>query len=695
MARAVILPSQTSTQTLLFAIPRIPLTTWKLPFMSRQVLCKCSSSQAAPAAAVVDVAKYKEAFAKRMAMAGLKPHNRLAIGVSGGPDSMALCVLSAHWKAQDFSAKCDSGGFIDGLLAIIVDHGLRAESKEEANTVSNWVSKMGIRSCIACCDWPDGHPKQGHLQEAARDMRYEMFQNICIQNRIGVLLIAHHADDQVELFVLRLSRNSGVLGLAGMPFTSQIFSTHTHSCAEVSRNHGILVVRPLLDLVKEDMYKICEGSNQVWVEDPTNQSQLYARNRIRLFLKDSTCAFRSELQALIAACRKIRRYVDHICSNLISQAVTFTDLGYAVIDLEILNQSEIEDICMTKFIALVLKFISQRNRPIRGSTSKLLLNYMRTLPCKTSFTAAGCYISPAPGSRGMKALVCVSVDSPLPLKMGLSRLHFQIEQEQSTPDEMEQIISDSISYADSLVPNESDVHFLEGNPESILTGARKLGMISESTQTNILLLHQEEIKNFKSSKVTADYKSEHGVKSASTSQSEQLQPGQICCFMDRFFVTWNLSEEDTDDATSEEANLDGVLEAESRYCCCRSCGFGHDTVVEVRNMIEPDWLYLANLSKCQTSENFQEQRHSLDNGLEQTEEKTNKCLDYARLSAQRALVSLRFIPLAARRGLPVLVNGEGLLLSIPSISFKHCPRLATSATFKPKVPLGGGHTSFI
>lgn len=62
---------------------------------------------------------------------------------------MALCVLSAHWKAQDFSAKCDNGSFIDGLLAIIVDHGLRAESKEEANTVSNRVSKMGTFGC--CC----------------------------------------------------------------------------------------------------------------------------------------------------------------------------------------------------------------------------------------------------------------------------------------------------------------------------------------------------------------------------------------------------------------------------------------------------------------------------------------------------------------------------------------------------------------
>lgn len=71
------------------------------------------------------------------------------MGVSGGPDSVALCVLTAHWKTQGLNASYGNGEFIEGLLAIIVDHGLRAESQEEANTVSNRLSKMGTLHLFA------------------------------------------------------------------------------------------------------------------------------------------------------------------------------------------------------------------------------------------------------------------------------------------------------------------------------------------------------------------------------------------------------------------------------------------------------------------------------------------------------------------------------------------------------------------
>lgn len=60
---------------------------------------------------------------------------------------------------------------------------------------------------------------------------------------------------QAELFIIRLSRNSGVLGLAGMAFTSELFSKYTHSQVE-DLNGGILLVRPLLDFSKEDLYEV-------------------------------------------------------------------------------------------------------------------------------------------------------------------------------------------------------------------------------------------------------------------------------------------------------------------------------------------------------------------------------------------------------------------------------------------------------
>nr|GEU48200.1 putative reverse transcriptase domain-containing protein [Tanacetum cinerariifolium] len=99
-----------------------------------------------------------------------------------------------------------------------------------------------IRCEIAHSEWADGKPKLGHLQEAAQDMS---------QHRIGVLLIAHPAD-QAELFILRLSRNSGVLGLAGMALTTQLFATHSNLDGT---SDSILLVRPLLDFTRQDLYQ--------------------------------------------------------------------------------------------------------------------------------------------------------------------------------------------------------------------------------------------------------------------------------------------------------------------------------------------------------------------------------------------------------------------------------------------------------
>ncbi|XP_038879702.1 uncharacterized protein LOC120071467 [Benincasa hispida] len=693
MAQGLIPRAQTGTNHSFFLLsfkPKFPLPRCKFPFMLPPLrllplprcFCRYSSLQEP-----IDLCKYREAFSKRMDMAGLKPHHRIALGVSGGPDSMALCVLTAVWKMDGLTATGRSSTFIDGLLAIVVDHGLRAESRDEAKVVSNRITQLGIRCEIASCDWLNGKPKQGHLQEAARDMRYQMLQKVCVQHQIGVILVAHHADDQAELFILRLSRSSGVLGLAGMPFTSQIFSSHTYSYSEVSKNYGVLLVRPLMDFSKDDMYKICQGANQDWVEDPTNRSSLFARNRIRMSLGDlSSGTLNSELHAIISACRKTRLFVDQVCLSLANWTLTITELGYAIIDLEILNQLKPQDICLSKFVSLVLQFISQRHRPVRGNTAKLVLDYIQTVPCKTSLTAAGCYVCPAPGSKGTRCVVCCSVDCPLPSEIEVFHAPSYEEERNGVSDGLEQIINDGKSYLEHFIPKASDVHFLDATPESVLDEAKKLNIISESTYRIIVSLQMQETKLFKAEpKVTPGHEPKHGSNSVRTSSGRLLKPGQICNYMNRFFITWKIRDEIEDNSTFEAAN---------RNTFCKSCVLGCNMELEVRHMIESDWLYLSKLSEC-TVENFQDQRDTLANLEEQTMENTNRCLNFARSSAREASVLLKLIPVAARRSLPVLVNQQGLLLSIPSVRFSHCPWLMASAVFKPRVPFGGGHSSFM
>ncbi|KAL9224042.1 hypothetical protein vseg_000116 [Gypsophila vaccaria] len=632
--------------------------------------CRCSDKYRVPP-------EHADAFAKRMSLAALKPHHRIAMGVSGGADSMALCGLMAHWKTCSSDVAFDSSGFISGLLAIIIDHGIRSESKEESETVSRWVSEMGIRCEVKSCDWPSGLPKVGHLEESARDMRYQIFHDVCSRNRFDVLLTAHHADDQAELFVLRLSRNSGVLGLAGMASSSQIFPKISNSSVEASNNTGVLLIRPLLDYTKEDLYKICECNNQKWVEDPSNRSSLFARNRIRIALRDmNTCSFRSELQALIAACRRTRLYVDHICQILLRETVTIMPHGYAVVDLETLNPSNKEEICLTKFLALVMQFISQRHRPVRGSASKLLLEYIRSSPCKTSRTAAGCYLTPAPGSKGTKVLVCCSVENSCLANTELySTCRRQVLKQYC---HAEQIIMDQKSELTYLVPDPSDVRFLKtATSYSILDEARKLEIISESTYGFITELQNEEKQIFKSKKeVSSGNESKIDAKYTPVIR-EPFRPGESCYFMNRFLLTWIYDHKNAGDGDQ----------------LCSMCMAG-DMLAYVRHMIDEDWLYLANLLKSHDSDELKQQIVLLNNGEERLTVEIKLRSKHARLSADQALKILKPIPAAARRALPVIISADGILLSIPSIGFNHCPSLMISAEFRPRIPLGGGHCSF-
>ncbi len=187
--------------------------------------------------------------------AALRPAKAIVIAVSGGPDSVALMLMAAQWAK--------SGGTPPVSVAT-VDHGLRADSRQEAETVALWAEALGLPHRLLV--W-DGDKPKTRIQERARDKRYALLCAYAAETGADYLVTAHHADDQAETILFRLLRGSGLKGLAGMAFAME-------RC-------GLTHVRPLLDWTKDDLIALCHDRQQPFFDDPSNRNPAYARSRLR------------------------------------------------------------------------------------------------------------------------------------------------------------------------------------------------------------------------------------------------------------------------------------------------------------------------------------------------------------------------------------------------------------------------------
>lgn len=179
---------------------------------------------------------------------------RLAVAVSGGPDSLCLCVLADQW------ARARGGA----VTALIVDHGLRPTAAGEARKVADWLTARDIECHILT--WTGTKPATG-IQAAAREARYGLLGAWCRAAAVLHLLLAHHLDDQAETVALRQARHSGADGLAGM--------------AAVRELTGLRLLRPLLPVSKARLLATLAALGQPWLEDPGNLAGPFARSRLR------------------------------------------------------------------------------------------------------------------------------------------------------------------------------------------------------------------------------------------------------------------------------------------------------------------------------------------------------------------------------------------------------------------------------
>jgi tRNA(Ile)-lysidine synthase len=181
---------------------------------------------------------------------------RFIIGLSGGGDSMALAHVAANWAQQ-------SQGVVS---ALIIDHGLRAGSAEEAKSVQSWALGMGLRADIHTYEGPRFTAR---VQERARSMRHAAFEIAAREAGGATLLLGHTVDDQAETIAFRLSRQTGLDGLAGMArVTTELLP-------------GVPIARPLLGISRQALRDYLRDAGQVWIEDPSNTNLAFSRVRVR------------------------------------------------------------------------------------------------------------------------------------------------------------------------------------------------------------------------------------------------------------------------------------------------------------------------------------------------------------------------------------------------------------------------------
>jgi tRNA(Ile)-lysidine synthase len=188
-----------------------------------------------------------------MAFEPFEPHPHLAVALSGGGDSRALALLADEWaKAQ--------GGKV---TALIVDHGLRAESPREAADTLLWA----FQHCMAAEVLQVHVTPRGNVQQAARQARYEALQSWCAAQGVLHLLVGHHADDAHETGVLRQARRQA--GASDMALSACVYWSHMR------------VLRPLLCFSKTELLDWLRACGEPWLEDPSNTSTRFFRGRLR------------------------------------------------------------------------------------------------------------------------------------------------------------------------------------------------------------------------------------------------------------------------------------------------------------------------------------------------------------------------------------------------------------------------------
>ena len=272
------------------------------------------------------------------------PH--VAVGVSGGPDSIALVFLVNKW------IKLRNGK----LTAIIFDHRIRDNSKNESFEVRTILKNLNINSVILRAQRNNLTKKN---MSQARNNRLSGLINFCKRKKILHLFLGHHYDDNIETYLIRKINGSNFEGLGSME--------------ELSYFNQIQLLRPLLKIQKKSILTFNKKNNLVYLNDPSNKDLNYTRVKVRNFL-ESVNYQKLIRYDFLAIKNEMPFYRDMIWSYFLDT------LSYAAsnkLKIDINKLLKLDKLIVERIILIGLKYFSLQNFRVRSAKIAIFIDEIK------------------------------------------------------------------------------------------------------------------------------------------------------------------------------------------------------------------------------------------------------------------------------------------------------------------------------
>ena len=268
-------------------------------------------------------------------------NDTIVAGVSGGADSVCLFLLLNEYCKQKNAR----------LVAVHLNHKIREDAGEDARYVKELCEEFGVTLHVFEED-VENYAKQNGIgtEEAGRAVRYRAFEQVLSEyGGCGKIAVAHHKGDLAETVLFHMFRGSGITGLTGI--------------APVRGN----IIRPLLDVTREEIEQFLLGKGRKWCIDSTNQENTYTRNKLRnVLLPYAEKEICPQATAHVANAAKeltqIKGLLDELTKEAIKDTVVFeSDEEAAILTEPFLKKHEV---IRKEIILRVLEYLTPARRDI-------------------------------------------------------------------------------------------------------------------------------------------------------------------------------------------------------------------------------------------------------------------------------------------------------------------------------------------